>query len=375
MAQGTGFPVVLKICSPDIAHKTEARGIVLDWQNEGQVRTAYRTIVERSRAYKPDAEIHGVSVQPMLRSAQGATGVELIVGAKKDDHFGPVILFGMGGILAERLKDRSLVLPSLNRSLVHRLMEDTKVYKVLRGDRNRPPANMASLEELLIRLSQLVTDFREITELDINPLILQHGRPWVVDARVLVRPSTVPSPMHLIIGPYSARHEKHAVTTAERPVFVRPIKPEDAPLRVGLFHMLSPTSISFRFFSPIKELSEDLLVKFAQIDDGCEIALVAVEATGTAQEKLLGVARVISDTYWKKGRIRRAGSGSLARQSIAVLFLENCLSIAKEWGMETGARCSEKTPSCWPWDENWALLYVACPRAQTANAPLVCCAL
>lgn len=335
LARDMGFPVVLKICSPDIVHKTEAGGIVLDVQNEDQVRAAYRTVLERARVYKPDAEIHGVSVQPMLRTAQGATGVELIVGAKRDDHFGPVILFGMGGILAELLKDRSLALPPLNRSLAHRLMEDTKVYKVLRGLRNLPPADMASLEELLIRLSQLVTDFPEIVELDMNPVVLQHGKPWAVDARVLVRPSSVPSSMHLIISPYPARYEKHAVTTTGLPVFVRPIKPEDAPLLVDLFHVLSPTSIYFRFFSPIKELSEDMLARFTQIDYDREIALVAVDASGTAQEKLLGVARVISDPDGKKAEFAVLVGDPWQGKGIGALLLENCLHIAKERGIET----------------------------------------
>ncbi len=335
LARDMGFPVVLKICSPDILHKTEAGGIHLDLQNEEQVRTAYRSILEKARAYKPDADIHGVSVQPMLRSSQGSTGVELILGAKKDDQFGPVILFGMGGILAELLKDRSLGLPPLNRALAHRLMEDTKVYKVLRGYRNLPPANMAALEELLIRLSQLVTDFPEIVELDMNPVILQQGRPWAVDARVIVQPSWVPSPMHLIISPYPARYEKHAVTSAGLPVFIRPIKPEDAPLLVDLFHVLSPTSIYFRFFSPLKELTEDMLARFTQIDYDREIALVAVEAPGTDQEKLLAVARVISDPDGKKAEFAVLVGDPWQGKGIGALLLENCLHIAKERGIET----------------------------------------
>ena len=334
-ARDMGFPVVLKISSPDIVHKTEAGGIQLDLQNEDQVRKAYRAIVQSARAYKPDAEIQGVSVQPMLRSAQGSAGVELIVGAKKDDQFGPVILFGMGGILAELLQDRSLGLPPLNRALARRLMEDTKVHKVLQGYRNLPAANMTALEELLIRLSQLVTDFPEIAELDMNPVILQHGRPWAVDARVLVRPSAVSSPMHLIISPYPARYEKHAVTSSGLPVFIRPIKPEDAPLLVDLFHVLSPTSIYFRFFSPLKELSEDMLARFTQIDYDREIAMVAVEEPGTGREKLLGVARVISDPDGKKAEFAVLVGDPWQGKGIGALLLENCLHIAKERGIET----------------------------------------
>lgn len=334
-ARELGFPVVLKICSPDIVHKTEAGGIQLDLQSEEQVRDAFRSIVESARAYNPDAEIQGVSVQPMLRNTQGPAGVELIVGAKKDDQFGPVILFGMGGILAELLKDRSLGLSPLNRALARRLMEDTKVYKVLQGYRNLPAADMAALEELLIRLSQLLTDFPEIAELDMNPVILQHGRPWAVDARVLVRRSAVPSPLHLIISPYPARYEKHAVTSSGLPVFIRPIKPEDAPLLVDLFHVLSPTSIYFRFFSPLKELSEDMLARFTQVDYDREIGMVAVEAQDTGWEKLLGVARVISDPEGKKAEFAVLVGDPWQGKGIGALLLENCLHIAKERGIET----------------------------------------
>lgn len=334
-ARDMGFPVVLKICSPDIVHKTEAGGIQLDLQSEEQVRVAYRSIVQGARAYKPDAEIQGVSVQPMLRNGRGSAGLELIVGAKRDEQFGPVILFGMGGIFAELLRDRSLGLPPLNRALARRLMEETRVYKVLQGYRNLPPANMAALEELLIRLSQLVTDFPEIAELDINPVIVQQGRPWAVDARVLVRPSPLASPMHLIISPYPAKYEKHAATSFGVSVFIRPIKPEDAPLLVDLFHVLSPTSIYYRFFSPLKELSEDLLARFTQIDYDREIALVALDSPGSPEERMLGVARVISDPDGKKAEFAVLVGDPWQGKGIGALLLENCLQIAKERGIET----------------------------------------
>ncbi|MGQ9484366.1 MAG: GNAT family N-acetyltransferase [Desulfosoma sp.] len=141
--------------------------------------------------------------------------------------------------------------------------------------------------------------------------------------------------MHLIISPYPARYEKHAVTTTALPVFVRPIKPEDAPLLVDLFHVLSPTSIYFRFFSPIKELSEDMLARFTQIDYDREIALVAVDASGTAQEILLGVARVISDPDGKKAEFAVLVGDLWQGKGIGALLLENCLHIAKERGIET----------------------------------------
>ncbi len=331
LALELGFPVAMKICSPDILHKTEAGGVRLNLHNKADVRSAFRALLQSARAYMPSADIHGVAVQPMVRGGQ----VEIIVGAKKDDQFGPALLFGMGGILAEILKDRAVGLPPLNRALARQLMENTKVHRVLQGYRRMPPADMEAMEELLIRLSQLVTDFPEIMELDMNPVVLFQAKPWAVDARVLVRESRVPAPMHLIISPYPAAYELHTVTSGGLSVFTRPIRPEDAPLLVDLFHVLSPTSIYYRFFSPIKELSEDMLARFTQIDYDREIALVALEEGAGDGERMLGVARVISDPDGKRAEFAVLVGDPWHGKGVGALLLERCLRIAKERGIQT----------------------------------------
>ena len=256
----------------DITHKSEAGGVILNLQNERAVIDAYDRIMRDARAARSEARIEGVTVQPMHQRPD----FELLIGSKMDRDFGPVILFGMGGILTEVIQDRAIGLPPLNRLLARRLMEQTRVYRSLQGYRNIPAADLAMLEEILIRLAQLVTDFAEIEELDINPLFVNGKDACAIDARVLLRPSQTRSPLHLVISPYPDQFEEHTRTSVGIDIFVRPIRPEDAPLLVGLFESLSPRSVYLRFFSPMKRLPHSMLALFTQIDYDRHIALVAM---------------------------------------------------------------------------------------------------
>ena len=258
---------------------------------------------------------------------------EILLGAKRDKNFGPAILFGMGGILTEIMKDQAIGLPPLNRSLARRLMESTQVYSLLQGYRNKPGVNLELLEEMIIRLSQLVEDFPEIVELDMNPVIVHEGRPCAVDARVILKPSEVPAPLHLVISPYPAQYESQTVVKDGLAVFIRPIKPEDAPLLVGLFETLSPTSIYYRFFSPIKTIPHNMLARFTQIDYDREIALVALE-DGKQDERMLGVARVIGDPGGKKAEFAVLVGEPWQGRGVGAKLLRKCLRIAKERGIE-----------------------------------------
>ena len=268
-----GYPLVMKIHSPDITHKTDAGGVRLDLRCDADVCEAYSQIISSAREHKPDARIEGVTIQSYFSNPD----FEILMGAKRDPNFGPVILFGMGGIFTEVLKDRALGLPPMNRLLARRLMQETKVYSLLQGYRNRPAADMERLEEMIVRLSQLLIDFPEIAELDMNPVLIKDGDPVAVDARILVSPIEVPSSLHLVIGPYPEEEESHMVGVDGRRIFIRPVKPEDAPLFTALFKVLSPTSIYHRFFGALKELNPEMLARFTQIDYDREIALVALE--------------------------------------------------------------------------------------------------
>jgi acetyltransferase len=258
---------------------------------------------------------------------------ELIIGAKKDRDFGPVILFGMGGIFTEILKDRAIALPPLNRLLARRLIEDTHVYRLLKGYRNIAPVNLMLVEEILIRLAQLVTDFSEIEELDINPFIITQKGACALDARVLLKPDQPPAPMQLVISPYPDRYETHTRTSMGNDIFVRPIRPEDAPLLVELFESLSPRSVYLRFFSPIKSLSHSMLARFTQIDYDREMALVALAETGQ-KERILGVSRIISEVRRNQAEFAVVVGDPWQGKGIGAELLKRCLSIAQERGIE-----------------------------------------
>ena len=321
----------MKVLSPDILHKTEANGVKLDLRSESDVLEAYDGIVEGARAHRPDANLIGVSLQPMIVRPD----YEILLGAKTDENYGPVILFGMGGIFTEVLKDRAIALPPLNVVLARRLMEGTRVYSLLKGYRNRPAADLALLEEIIVRLSQLVVDFPEIEELDMNPIIVSNGKPSVVDARVLLHPATTTSPNHLVISPYPEQYESEEVTSGGLSIFVRPIKPEDAPLLVDHFNTLSRTSIYYRFFGALKALPHSMLVRFTQVDYDRSIDLVAMEKDARGEERMLGVARVITDPDGKRAEFAVLVGDPWQGKGVGARLLEKSLSIAKERGIET----------------------------------------
>ncbi len=325
-----GYPLVMKVHSADITHKTDAGGIRLDLRCDADVCEAYNQIISSARRYKPDARIEGVTIQPYFSNPD----FEILMGAKRDPNFGPVILFGMGGIYTEVLKDRALGLPPMNRLLARRLMQQTKAYALLQGYRNRPAADMERLEEMIIRLSELLIDFPEIAELDMNPVLIKDGNPVAVDARILVSPLEVPSSLHLVIGPYPEEDESHMVSVDGRRIFIRPVKPEDAPLFTALFKVLSPTTIYYRFFGMLKELKPEMLARFTQIDYDREIALVAIDEDWET-DRMLGVARIIGDPDGKTGEFAVLVGDAWQGQGIGSSLLEKCLSIAEKQGFQT----------------------------------------
>jgi len=328
-AEEIGWPVAMKILSPDITHKTDADGVQLDLRSIDQVRAAWSRIMAGARRYNARARIEGVAVQPHIERPD----FELLMGVKRDDDFGPVILFGMGGIFTEVICDRALGLPPLNRLLIRRLMEETRVFKLLHGYRNRPPADMAALELMLLRLSQLVVDIPEIAELDMNPVIVKNGDPLAVDARILLRPSPRPTPLHLVISPYPADYELCTTTKTGLRILIRPIQPEDAELFAELFKTLSPTSVYYRFFRHMKMLTPEMLAMLTQIDYDREMALVAVEQSGS-REKMLGVARIITDPDGKKAEFSIMIGDPWQGRGVGAQLLLNLLKVARQKSVE-----------------------------------------
>ena len=324
-----GYPLVMKLLSPDISHKTEAGGIRLDLRSDEDVRAAFAGIVESARQYKADARIEGVTLQPFFANPD----YEILLGAKRDVHFGPVVLFGMGGIFTEVLKDRALGLPPLNRLLARRMMQQTRAWTLLQGYRNRPPADIERLEEMIIRLSQMLIDFPQIAELDMNPVMIKDGKAVAVDARILVSEPIRPYPLHLVISPYPAEDESHLVTEEGTRLYVRPVRPEDAPLFQRFFKVLSQETIYYRFFSHVKELSPEMLARFTQIDYDREIALVATD-DDPETEQMLGVARIIGDPDGKKGEFAVVVGDPWHGIGIGSNLLEKCLAIAENRGFQ-----------------------------------------
>ncbi|GBC59133.1 CoA-binding protein [Desulfonema ishimotonii] len=308
-----GFPASLKRLCPD---------------PESDLSGAFRRVTVNGLPQTPPEKPNGVAVGPMFREP----AYELALAARRDPNFGPIILFGMGGIPGEVVDDRAIALPPLNRLLARRLMEGTRVWRLLQGDRHTPPANLEKLEEILIRLSQLVTDFAEIEGLSLNPLRITADGFCATDVRVTVRPARVPSPMHLVISPYPNRHEAHIVTRDGEKLFIRPIRPEDAPLMVRMFEKLSPRSVYYRFFAPIRSLRHEMLARFTQIDYDRETALVAIREE--AGEEMLGVGRVITERNGKNGEFAVLIADACQGMGIGAELLSRCLSIAQEQGLE-----------------------------------------
>lgn len=327
-AEKIGFPVVMKIHSGDIPHKSEAGGVRLNIANTREVHEAFDGIIADIRAHHPNADIQGVTIQKMVPPPD----FELIIGAKKDQDFGPVILFGMGGIYTEILKDRAIGLPPLNRLLARRIMEETKAFQILKGFRHQAPADIIRLEEMLIRVSQLVTDFPQIEELDINPIFVRGKEIVAVDARVILKPSTRQAPFHLVISSYPVEQEQQVAIQGVGSVRIRPVKPEDAPLMASLFHSLSRQSIYNRFFTPLRQLPASMLARFTQIDYDREIALVAVLEDGP-EEKMLGAARIIRENTPEASEFAVLVGDPWHGKGIGATLLKKCLILAKNLGI------------------------------------------
>jgi acetyltransferase len=328
LANNIGYPVAVKICSADISHKTDIGGVVLNLESGEKVRSAFATVVDNARTRCPGARIDGATLQPMVSDVS----YELIAGIKKDSDFGPVLLFGLGGILTEIVNDCAMSLPPLNRILARRLIESTRIARVLRGYRNLAPVDMAALEDVLIRLSQLAVDFAEIAELDINPLAVGKERMLALDARVILGPAEIAAPMHMVIAPYPGDQETHIRTAMGVDIFIRPIRPEDAGPLNDLFESLSPRSIYLRFFTPLKRLPRHMLARFTQIDYDREIALVAVPGADPDSE-MLGVARVIRERTPQKAEFSVVVQDAWQGKGIGAALLKQCLKIARSRGV------------------------------------------
>src|SRR5581483_4883023 len=275
-AETMGYPIVLKLFSGTITHKTDVGGVQLNLNTATAVRRAWNAILTAATEKAGREHFQGVTVQKMIK----LDGYELILGSSVDPQFGPVLLFGAGGQLVEVFKDRALALPPLNATLARRMMEQTRVYTALKGVRGRQPVDLAALEQILVRFSQLVVEQPAIKEIDINPLLVSAGGFVALDARVIVhagdvtssdlpRPAIRPYPIHYI----SSTKLKNGI-----PVTIRPIRPEDEPLLVRFHGALSEDSVYARYMAPLQlaqRIAHERLTRVCFIDYDREMALVA----------------------------------------------------------------------------------------------------
>ena len=292
-ADRIGYPVVIKLFSKTITHKTDVGGVQLNLRDADAVRAAYRQIESSVQEKAGAGHFLGVTVQPMVK----LEGYELIVGSSVDPQFGPVLLFGAGGQLVEVLKDRALALPPLNTTLARRMMEQTKVFQALQGVRGRKSVDLAALEELLVRFSQLVVEQPWIREIDINPLLASPERLLALDARVVVYgPEVQPEQLpRLAIRPYPIQYVKPWAMKNGAAVTIRPIRPEDEPLLIKLHQELSDRSVYLRYFQPLKlsqRTAHERLTRICFIDYDREMALVVEHKLADGSPEIIAIGRL-----------------------------------------------------------------------------------
>ncbi len=333
LAQQLGYPVAMKINSPDITHKSDAGGVKLNLMNAPAVRAAYNEIITEVKKNRPNAHIDGIAIQPMVVKPNGR---ELMVGVTSDPVFGPVITFGAGGTTVEVLGDRAVALPPLNRFLVRELINGTRVSKLLGAFRHMPPIQMEVLESLLLRVSEMVCELPWLKEMDINPLIVDEHGALAADARVMVDffPLSGDRYAHMAIYPYPS----HLVTDWQLPdgtdITIRPIRPEDAEMVQEFVRNLSEEAKYFRFMNTMHELSQTMLVRFTQIDYDREMALIAVtEQNGKEVE--IGVCRYAINPDGESCEFALVVSDQWQHKAIGHKLMAGLIDAARDKGLKT----------------------------------------
>lgn len=293
-------PVALKILSPDIQYKTEVCGVALHLDSPEMVRETARAMADEVRSARPDARIHGFTLQPMVHRMNAH---ELLLSVFEDSQFGPVIVFGHGTISADAIQDKAFALPPLNMHLAREVMSRTRIHRVLEGQGAVPAVNVEAVALTLVKISQLICDFASIAELEINPLLVDARSVIALDVRIRVAGAESPGVQRLAIRPYPKELEETLTLPDGGSLLIRPIRPEDEPGFHTLFAGLSPDDIRLRFLHPMKALPHSLAARLTQIDYDREMALVvtdtdaqvAAQETGTRRPQLYGSVRLSAD--------------------------------------------------------------------------------
>lgn len=335
-AQVMGYPVAMKINSPDISHKTDVDGVILNLSDAGSVRHAFDTMLANVLCQRPEARLLGVTIEKMYQTPHAR---ELMAGVVRDPVFGPVIVFGAGGTMVEFIRDRAAMLPPLNSVIIHHAIERTRVAALLGQFRNHPPVDREAVLQVLRQLSELVCELPQVREIDLNPLVVSDRGAMVLDARMVVDegvPGTRPYG-HMAIHPYPAHLVSDYVLADGQPVVIRPIRPEDAALESAFIAGLSESSRYFRFMYAVKKLTPEMLVRFTSIDYDREMALVGVIGEGQQErdEKMIAVARYVVKPDQVSCEMVIVVADAWVQRGIGYQLISRLIDIARNNGLRT----------------------------------------
>jgi acetyltransferase len=332
-AEYLGFPVAMKILSPDITHKSDVGGVRLNVSRAQAVRHIYTEMMEQAQAARPDARLEGVSIEKMYRKASGR---EVLVGVIDDPVFGPVVSFGAGGTAVEILRDRAVALPPLNEHIARSQILRTKVSKMLGEFRGLPPIKLEAVVQVLLRVSEMVCELPQIKEMDINPLMVDEEGAYALDARIVVHyqaPGRRPYD-HMAIHPYPSHLVSHWQLPDGTDITIRPIRPEDAEIEQAFVRKLSPEAKYFRFMESLQELSREMLVRFTQLDYQRELAFIATTKMH-GREVELGVARYFTNPDGESGEFALVVADDWQRKGIGTRLMSCLIEAAREKGFRT----------------------------------------
>jgi acetyltransferase len=335
-----GYPVALKIDSPDISHKSDVQGVVLNLMSATQVRDNFIDMLARVKRVRPDARLNGVTIQPMSGKSRGR---EIYIGLSTDEPFGPVITFGAGGTMIELIADRAMELPPLNQFLARRLIERARVSETLGHWRGTPPVNMDAVEQILLRVSEMVCTLPQLREMDINPIIVDEDGAVAVDARIVIEHAaqSTQAYSHLAILPYPVGLEREWPMKGGDMYRIRPIHPDDADMLQTLVRGLSAESRYFRFVSSMQELPAKMLARYTLIDYDREMALAAVHIDKVEQEdgsikeveQIIGVSRYITNPDQTTCEFSLVVSDAYAGQGLGSRLMLAIMDVARTKGL------------------------------------------
>jgi acetyltransferase len=327
-AESLGFPVALKILSPDISHKSDVGGVMLNLETSEELRSAAEAMLLRVSSLRPGARVTGFTVQQMVRRPEAQ---ELIVGAATDPLFGPVILFGQGGTAVEVIGDRAVALPPLNQPLARALVAQTRMSKLLAGYRNRPRADHEAIYLTLIKVSQLVADIPELLELDINPLLVDDKGVLALDARVRVARTSARGSDRLAIRPYPKELEE-SITWEGREVLMRPIRPEDERSHRAFLERLEPEDIRMRIFMSKRHIERSELARLTQIDYDREMAFIASARDAQGALETLAVVRAVADPNNERAEFGIIVRSDLKGRGLGTTLLSKMIAYYRDRG-------------------------------------------